>query len=322
MIAKPERLDIANLHFSRLCGRYLNRTSENEMLARRSKTRGNTTRMYRLRTLDTGETSINFPDLFFQKDCKTIKLEKKIRVVRMPLHIGRTIKFVYVKEHNALSFGQRLASLFCASAALRSLSGAATLLQEGYAIARPVAAVEDRRWGVLITSFYISEEITGAKTIADYWREDLLDRKGTEGQLRRRRVATKLARLFKSLHERKIYHNDLKAANILAFDKGPAAEEILNLIDLQGVRKCYYLSRRRRIKNLAQINRTLGNHLTPKEKLTFLQAYVGDGIFARRKKRHLVRSILKETSRQMTREKMRHRPAENQPFFEITSPAH
>lgn len=78
----------------------------------------------------------------------------------------------------------------------------------------------------------------------------------------------------------------------------------------------------RRINNLAQINRTLGNHLTPKEKLTFLQAYVGDGIFARRKKRHLVRSILKETSRQMTREKLRHRPAENQPFFEITSPAH
>ena len=292
------------------------------MLVRISKTQGNSTRTYCFDTLDTGETSINFPDLFFQKECTTIKFEKKIRVVRMSLHIGRTIKSVYVKQQNVLSFGQRLASVFCASAALRSLSGAATLLQEGYAIARPVAAVEYRRWGVLITSFYVSEEITGAKTIADYWREDLVARKGTEGQVRRRRVATKLARLFKSLHERRIYHNDLKADNILALEKGPAAEEILNLIDLQGVRKCYYLSRRRRIKNLAQINRTLGNHLTPKEKLTFLQAYVGDGIFFRRKRRHLVRSILEETSRQMTREKLRHRPTENHAFFEIAPAPH
>ncbi|HEX5022996.1 MAG TPA: lipopolysaccharide kinase InaA family protein [Candidatus Binatia bacterium] len=275
-----------------------------------------------MRNLDTDETSINFPDLFYQKECKTIKLEKKIRVVRMLLHIGRAIKSVYVKQQNVLSFGHRLASLFCASAALRSLSGAATLLQEGYAIARPVAAVEYRRRGVLITSFYVSEEITGAKTITDYWREDILARKGTEGQVRRRRALRKLAGLFKSLHERRIYHNDLKAANILALDKGPADEEILNLVDLQGARKCYYLSRRRRIKNLAQINRTLGNHLTAKEKLTFLQEYVGDGIFTRRKRRHLVRRILEETNHQMTREKLRHRPTENHALFEIASAAH
>jgi serine/threonine protein kinase len=160
-------------------------------------------------------------------------LEKKIRVVRLPLRIGRTIKSVYIKQHNALSFWHRLASLFCASAALRSLSGATTLLREGYSTARPIAAVEYRRWCVLIKSFYLSEEIMDAKTIADYWRENLVSLKVREGHLKRRAVLRELARLFKSLHESKIYHNDLKASNILAVDKGSPTESIFSLIDLQ-----------------------------------------------------------------------------------------
>ena len=295
---------------------------QNSVLVHRCvKSQAHTLRAYGFANYALDETLTRLPDLFLHRECQTVKLEKKIRVVRLPLRIGRTIRSVYIKQHNALAFRHRLASFFCPSAALRSLCGAATLLQEGYATARPVAAVEYRRWGVLIKSFYVSEEIAEAKTIADYWREDLLAREGIEGRLKRRAVLRKLAHLFKSLHERRIYHNDLKAANILALDKGPANEEVLNLIDLQGVRKCFYLSRRRRIKNLAQINRNLGNHLTRTEKLSFINAYIGDRIFDRTKRRQIVRSILKETNRQMVREKLRHRPAENYAFLDSASAA-
>jgi tRNA A-37 threonylcarbamoyl transferase component Bud32 len=204
--------------------------------------------------------------------------------------------------------------LFCASAALRSLSGAATLLKEGYATARPIATVDYRRRGVLIQSFYLSEEIAGAKTIADYWRKELLCLTGIEGHLKRRAVLRNLARLFKSLHERRIYHNDLKASNILALARESAADDMFSLIDVQGVRKCFYLSKRRRIKNLAQLNRTLGNHLSNTEKLFFIKVYGGDHISDRRKKRQLVRSILKETSRQIMRERSRHPTTDNYPI--------
>jgi hypothetical protein len=274
------------------------------------KSEAHTLGAYSLGNCVPDETLTRLPDLFLRSECKIIKSEKKIRVVRLPLRIGRTIKSVYVKQHNALSFRHQLTSLVCPSAALRSLCGAATLLREGYSTARPVAAVEYRRWGVLITSFYVSEEIAGAKTIADYWREDLLGAKAIGSRLKRRALLRKLARLLKSLHETRIYHDDLKAANILALKKRAATEEIF-LIDLQGVRKCFYLSRRRRIKNLAQINRTLGNHVTRTEKLSFIKAYVGDRIFDRRNSRQLILSILKETNRQVIREKVRHRSAEN-----------
>jgi hypothetical protein len=67
------------------------------------------------------------------------------------------------------------------------------------------AALEYRHWGVLIKSLYISEEIAGAKTIADHWRENLGCLTGVEGRLKKRVVLRKLARLFKSLHEQRIY---------------------------------------------------------------------------------------------------------------------
>jgi tRNA A-37 threonylcarbamoyl transferase component Bud32 len=298
------------------------RASENSILVRsRAKTQGHILRIYCVGNLRLDEMLINLPELFLRKDCKTIKSEKKIRVVRLPLRIGPTVKSVYVKQHNALSFRHRLASFFCQSAALRSLSGAATLLKEGYATARPIAAVDYRRRGVLIQSFYLSEEIAGAKTISDYWLKELLSLTGIEGQLKRRAVLRNLARLIKSLHERRIYHNDLKASNILALDRGPAAGDMFSLIDVQGVRKCFYLSKRRRIKNLAQLNRTLGNHLSKTQKLFFLKVYGGDQISHRRKQRHLVRSILKETRRQIIRERLRHPTADNYPFPGVASAA-
>lgn len=294
---------------------------EKSVLVRsRVKTQGYTVKLHCVGNQKLDEIATRLPELFLHNECKIIKSEKKIRVVRMPLRIGQTIKSVYIKQHNALSCWHRLASLFCASPALRSLSGAAAVLQEGYATARPIAAVEHRRRGVLIRSFYLAEEIAGAKTIADYWREDLLSLKGIDGHLKRRAVLRTLACLFKSLHEKRIYHNDLKASNILARDRGSTTKEMYSLIDLQGLRKCFYLSKRRRIKNLAQINRTLGNHLTTTEKLSFIKAYIGDEISDRRYARHLIRSILKETSRQIMKARWRPLTAEkHQPSLEAGS---
>jgi len=306
----------------RILGCDTNRAVQTSMVHRiRVKRQRQTVKVYRFGNPGIDEIFTRLPDLFLDKESKTIKWEKKIRVVRSPLRIGPTIKSVYVKQHNALSFWHRLASLFSASAALRSLTGAVTLLQEGYAIAAPIAAVEYRHRGVLIKSFYLAEEIAGARTIADYWREDLVSLHGVAGRLKRRAVLRTLARVFKSLHEKRIYHNDLKASNILVVDGGSVSGEIFSLIDLQGLKKCSYISKRRRIKNLAQINRTLGNHLTRTEKCFFIKAYVGDDVSDRRKLRRLLRSILEESSRQIAKEKWRQSIAENYRYLELAPAA-
>ena len=283
------------------------------------KSRRQTLRIFSVGNPDLHETLTRLPDLFLQKECKTIKSEKKIMVVLLPLEIGGKIKSVYVKQHNALSFGHRLASVLYPSAAVRSLSGAAALLQRGYATAPPVAAVEYRHWNILIKSLYVSEEIAGAKTIDAFWCDELTAVKGVAGYVKRRVVLRRLARLFKSLHENGIYHNDLKASNILVLDRGAATEVTFSLIDLQGLKRCFFVSRRRRIKNLAQLNRTLGVYLTRAEKLSFLKACVDYRFLNRSSKRDLVQRVLDQTNRQIVREKSRHPSAQNYRSVKVLS---
>ena len=259
-------------------------------------------KIYSLGATALDEALLSQADPFLQPRCRVIKEEKKIRVGFMPMCVGGKIKNVYMKQHNALSVGHRLASFFLPSAALRSLAGAVTLLEAGYDTAKPVAAVEHRSRGVLIKSFYFSEEVSGAKAVDNFWRENLITLRGREGYRRRRAFLRELARLFSSLHKKNIYHNDLKASNILVREEQAPGEPLFSIIDLQGLKRCSYVSKRRRIKNLAQLGRTLGLFLRLPEKLFFLKAY-GEFSFAEREeKRALVNAILKETKRQTIRE--------------------
>ena len=158
---------------------------------------------------------------------------------------------------------------------------------------------------MLTTSLYLSEGISGAKTVEAFWREDCVPLKGVEGYRKRRAFLRKLARLFWFLHRDKIYHNDLKASNILVVEESASSAELFHLIDLQGLRRCVYISRRRRAKNLAQLNRTLGAFMTTTERLFFLDAYLDFHLQDRKKKKQLVENILEQSRRQVERERKR-----------------
>jgi hypothetical protein len=285
----------------------------------RVKLQEHTVRIYCVGHGELVETLTRLPELLLHPSCETIKSEKKTRVARLPLRIGRAITPVYIKQHNAVSLGHRLGALFGGSAALRSLYGAATLLREGYATARPIGAVEYHRAGLLIKSFYLAEELSGAKTVVSYWRDQVLSLGASARYVKRRAVLSALASLVKSLHEKRIYHNDLQGSNILACE-GSTGETSFSLIDLQGVRKCLYLSARRRIKNLAQLNRTLGACLTRTEKLFFVKMYVDGGIDGHQDKRRFIRSIVAETSRQVLKETSRQRRRTDLSRERITAP--
>jgi hypothetical protein len=250
------------------------------------------------------EMLMNQRDPFDRPDCRMVKSERKVKVGFIRMCIGGKVKTVYVKQHNALSLGHRLASLFLASAAIRSLSGALTLLDAGYATAEPIAAVEYRNWGVLIKSLYFAEELAGTKTVSAFWREDLAALKGLDGYRKRRAFLRELARLLSSLHAKRLYHNDLKAANLLIRASAAPPYGVFNIIDLQGMRQCLYVSKRRRIKNLAQLNRTLGILLNKTEKLFFLSCY-NHASGWRKTNKELIAIIWAETQRQIARERAR-----------------
>ena len=235
--------------------------------------------------------------LFDDAKCHVIKDQKKIKVGRLSVNVSGKIRSIYVKRYNVFSLRSRLGSLFFQSGALRSLQGADVLAEAGIPTAMPLASVEDRIYGMLRKSFFLSEEIAGAKTADRYWIDNLQDRKDREGFQLRRAYLARLAGLFHTLHARQIYHDDLKDANIMAVagDNGGSVDSFL--LDLEGVRRCSRLSQRRRVKNLVQLYRTLGKHLTRSQRLSFLKNYFPASYSDRTLKRNLVVRVLRRAHR-------------------------
>ena len=239
------------------------------------------------------------PDaLFSRPQCKLIKDQRKIKVGRVPLEMGDGLGRVYLKRYNAFSWRYRFVSLLVSSAALRSWAGAGILMGANFRTGKPVAAVECRSWGMLTKSFYIAEEIPSGSTVDGHWREKLRDLRGAEGFRQRRVFLGALAALFRSLHGMGIYHNDLKDANIFVCQDENILEGYFYLLDLEGIRRFRHLAERRRVKNLVQLNRTMGRMLSNTEKIYFLKIYLGRVFSDGTIKREWIRRIIKVSERE------------------------
>ena len=235
--------------------------------------------------------------LFADPSCQVIKDQRKIKVARLVVDIDGKFQGLFVKRYNMFSLRHKLVSGLVHSGALRALRGAAILREAGIETATPVAAVENRKRGSLDKSFYITEELSGGKTVDAYWCEILSPLGGADGRARRRKCLTQLAQLFRQLHERAVYNNDLKDANILALSDQPGGVLRLYLLDLEGVRRYSKLNTQRKIKNLVQINRTLGKYLRVSEKLIFLKSYLDRSYNDRKVRRQFIAVVNRESVR-------------------------
>ena len=160
-------------------------------------------------------------------------------------------------------------SIALPSPARRAFDAARALAARGFGVPEVVAAVEERRLGAVRRSFFVTREVTGAVTADRYWEGLAAGRPAA-----RRRFAAWLGELFRRLHAAGVYHNDLKDVNVLVRPGRTDALESV-LLDLERVRIGRAVSRRRRTKNLVQLDRTLGRAADATTRLRFLRAYLG-----------------------------------------------
>jgi serine/threonine protein kinase len=118
-----------------------------------------------------------------------------------------------------------------------------------------------------------------------------------ERQARLRRLIHDVASLLRMMHERKVSHRDLKAANLLVspadwtlghrgvseVEPSTDRRERTWLVDLVGVRRHDKLPRQRKVQNLARLNASfvVTGGLTRTDRLRFLRDYLGFGLFGR-----------------------------------------
>lgn len=236
------------------------------------------------------------PDVLFSRpECEIIKDQRKIKVGRLPLKIGGRVKRIYLKRYNVFSWRYRLGSLFMPSGALHSWVGAGILMRAGFRTGQPLAAIECRTWGMLQKSFYVSGEISGGLTLGAFWDTKVSELDPKQVWRFKNSVINEVAQLFRSLHQKNIYHNDLKEANIIVREQEGMRRYYFT--DLERVSLRRRLSRRRRVKNLVQIDRTLGRTFSRGRRLCFLREYLQDCFGDKVERRRWILRIIRESRR-------------------------
>ena len=192
---------------------------------------------------------------------RPVKQGRTAGVWRVTLEDGRSL---FVKQHKLA----RDRSSMRTSRSIAAFRKGHALLIRGIATARPAAAVDRRQGGRLVDTLLLTEPVEGGEPLSDWLR------RGPRAA-DRRRIARRLARMIRQLHEAGFSHRDLKAPNILiAPADGPAAQPIL--VDLDGLVRDRRVSPSRRVQNLTRLSVSLDEWGVARatDRLRFLRAYL------------------------------------------------
>lgn len=199
---------------------------------------------------------------------------------------------VVVKRQRLNTWRRRADALLHGSPAHRSWKGAHRLRLLGFPAPRPLAVLERRAAGIVWECVYVSAVLPYPRLDA-YWRE----RAPQWSMAQRRRFVRALATFVRCFHATGLYTGDLRDANLLVAQADPEARHWrFCLVDLDRIRRPFVVSRRRRFKNLVQLDRTAGRAVRRTERLIFLYEYLG-GRPSARKRRAILRRLLRLRAR-------------------------
>jgi len=127
-------------------------------------------------------------------------------------------------------------------------------------------------------SFFLSEFIVDGILLNDYLSSLTAER-------HKRRALRKLALWLKQIHDYRIWQRDFKSSNILCLN-----EDYL-MVDLDSVKIRGRLQDKKKIVNLAQLNASLSNAITIKDRLRFFYYYTLEERPSRQQRRAIYRKV-------------------------------
>ncbi len=199
-----------------------------------------------------------------------------------------------VKENRFVNVLYTLKNMFRKSRSLKSWIAANGLIVRGIDTPHPLAVVEKKLGPLVTESYIISSFIKDAKELNDY-----IAIFKNPSQLKNKAAFIKAcAMVFKKLHERGIYHADLKSNNILVEKNGEKSWKFY-FVDLDRVLLNIKISFYQRANNLAQLNASLSDLMTAKDRLKFFYFYAKDTQLYNIRKRYY-RRILKISKTKIT----------------------
>ncbi len=176
-------------------------------------------------------------------------------------------KVLFIKRFRIVGRWQRYKYLIVSSRAMKEWRISQFLLQQGILTPRAVGALERRKRGVLVESFFVAEALGHARDLLDFCEGRL--HKANQAE-RKKQILRLLAKTTREVHDGGLFPRDLHAGNFLVTDDGDLS---LYLVDLHQAGKHLRVSRAKRLWNIAQIFNSLDFMLDREAKALFLLAY-------------------------------------------------
>jgi len=201
---------------------------------------------------------------------RILKASRDSVVSLWPAKIDQRLKRVCVKTYRYRGIIRTLRSLFRPSKAMRSWISSHGLSVRGILTADNLALIEKRKWGCLRESFLFMEDLSDWIGIDNYIKGAF----SKKGNIKEKMAFIEaFANAMRSVHDRGVYHRDLKASNILVNEKGNG-NWFFSFIDLDGLKfKNRSIGNSKRIFNLAQINASIPSQMSSTDRLRFLLDY-------------------------------------------------
>ena len=213
-------------------------------------------------------------------------------------HNGKELK-VLVKESVFPHLLSALRYNFCKSRAKKYWIASRGLKVRGIETPLSLAFIEKKELGLPRQNILLTEYIDRALELNDYVLGNFKGVLSKNEMQKKKRFLGKFAQRLRELHERGIYHADLKSNNILIKEKSDE-EWRFYFIDLDRVAFKESLSFDQRSNNLAQINASVADCITPSDRLKFFRAYARGTSVMRQKKRYY-QKILEISRKKITR---------------------
>jgi tRNA A-37 threonylcarbamoyl transferase component Bud32 len=258
---------------------------------------------------------------FEQPGVKLLKDSPSSTVVELELVIAGTRRAVIYKRFRVTAASDPWLALLRRPAALRSWSAGHGLRDRGLPTPSPLVVLHRCRHGLYREGYLLTEKVPDAVDLHGAVKR-LQSLPDAEGRDALRHLIGRVACLVCDLHDRRLAHRDLKAANILVQDQpgtppgpslgpayfGPAGP--VWLIDLVGVTRHRRLARARQVQNLARLHASFCRHatITRSDKLRFLRTYLRWGLHGRASWKRWWQEIERATEAKIIRNAGNRRP--------------
>jgi tRNA A-37 threonylcarbamoyl transferase component Bud32 len=256
-----------------------------------------------------------------------LKDSRSSTVAELDLPVGGRLTRVIYKRFRLTAWSDPWTALVRLTPAQRSWTYGHGLRERGLPTARPLAVFHRRRLGLAREGYLLTEKVQGAVDLHGFVaRLDALP--PAERRAGLHRLIDEVARLVRGLHQRRLSHRDLKAANILVRGgAAPTPDERADaaaldalargggflglwLIDLVGVKNYRRLRRARRVQNLARLNASFCHTaaLSRADRLRFLRVYLQWGLRGRSTWKRWWREVAEATRLKIARNRRSGRP--------------